>query len=151
MIIAFFGHAQFFSTEEYERKLLDFLEVAVGDQSADFYLGDYGEFDHFVYNCCKRYQITHPNVKLVFITPYITEKYQKNKLEVQKKRYDEMIYPDIEDKPLKYAISYRNRWMVEQADCVVFGIYHKWGGAYQAYKYAKSRKKELFRLTEIAP
>ena len=62
MIIAFCGHADFKRAEEYECRILAFLEEKVGDDSADMYLGNYGEFDHFAYDCCKKYKVTHPNL-----------------------------------------------------------------------------------------
>ena len=111
------------------------------------YLGDYGEFDGFAYDCCKKFKETHPTVSLVFVTPYLTVQYQKNHLEYQKTRYDSIIYPEIEDKPLRFAISYRNKWMVKKADYIVCGIDHDWGGAYQTYQYAKKQKKSIFNVT----
>lgn len=146
MIIAFFGHAKFRIKEEYERRILAFLEETVACRDADIYLGSYGNFDDFAYECCKKYKKTHPRVTLVLITPYMTVEYQKNHLEYQKTRYDLIIYPEIEDKPLKYAISYRNKWMIDKADYIVFGVEHDWGGAYKAYKYAKGKRKALFNV-----
>ena len=83
MIVVFCGHAQFRGTEEYERKILDFLEEKIGDQPADMYLGGYGDFDDFAYDCCKKYKETHSNISLVFVTPYLTAEYQRNHLNNQ--------------------------------------------------------------------
>lgn len=146
MIITFFGHAQFTGSVECEQKILSFLEEKVGNNSVEIYLGGYGEFDSFAYDCCKKYKETHPNVSLIFITPYMTIEYQQNHLEHQKTRYDKIIFPEIEDKPLKFSIVYRNQWMVEQADYIICGISHEWGGAYKAYRYAKRKKKYIFNV-----
>ena len=147
MIVTFFGHSDFRATKEYEEKLLAFLEEKVGDRGADMYLGGYGEFDSFAYSCCKKYKETHKGISLIFVTPYITLQYQRNHLDLIKDNYDLIIYPEIEGKPLKYAITYRNRWMVERSDALVCGIDHSWGGAYKAYKYAKNKKRLIFNLT----
>ena len=147
MIVTFCGHAQFPRLKEYEQKILAFLTEKVGDTPADMYLGDYGGFDDFAYECCKKYKESHPNISLIFITPYMTVEYQRNHLEIQKKRYDEIIYPEIEDKPLRFAIIYRNRWMVEKADYVICGISYDWGGAYKTYQYAKRKQKMIFNIT----
>ncbi len=149
MIITFFGHARFYKTEEYEQKILDLLNDIVGDASADFYFGGYGNFDSFAYDCCKKYKNTNPNTSLVFVTPYITIQYQNNYLKHIKNLYDDIIYPEIENKPLKYAIYYRNLWMVEKADYILCNISHEWGGAYKAYKYAKQKKKPIYNLTDF--
>lgn len=149
MIITFCGHANFFKSEEYEQKILTFLEEKIGDQPADLYLGGYGDFDSFAYDCCRKYQETHPKVSLVFVTPYLDVEYQKNHLDHQRTRYDSMIYPEIEDKPKRYAILYRNKYMVEKADYVVAYVSRNWGGAYQTYKHAKRRGKLIFNLAKF--
>lgn len=148
MIITFCGHAKFQRTDEYEQKMLAFLAEKVGNKSADMYLGGYGDFDNFAYDCCKKYKETHPNISLIFITPYLTVEYQQKHLEYQKKRYDEIIYQAIEDKPLKFAITYRNKWMVEKADYIICGITHDWGGAYKTYQYAKRKKRHIFNVVD---
>ena len=147
MIISFCGHANFSKTSEYEKRLLNFFEENIGDLATDFYLGGYGEFDDFAYECCKKYKTTHLRVSLIFVTPYITVDYQKRHLKLQKERYDEIIYPGIEDKPLKLAICYRNKWMIEKADYFVCGISHEWGGAYKTYQHAKRKRKMIFNIT----
>ena len=149
MIITFCGHAQFSKTKGYERKILDFLENKVGNQSADMYLGGYGDFDSFAYECCNKYKQTHPNVTLVFVSPYLAVEYQKNYLQYQKQRYDVILYPEIEEKPKRYAIIYRNQYMVEKADYVIAYVSRGWGGAYATYKYAKRKGKIIFNLGDL--
>ena len=84
MIVTFCGHSDFVQTQEYEGKILDFLEEKIGDAPAELYLGGYGSFDAFARRCGKKFQETHPNTKLIFITPYITIDYQKNHLDYNK-------------------------------------------------------------------
>ncbi|MBQ3012871.1 MAG: hypothetical protein IJD74_04960 [Clostridia bacterium] len=149
MIVTFCGHTRFPKSSGYEQKLLTFLEKEIGDQYAEMYLGGYGEFDNFAYDCCKKYQKTHPNVSLVFVTPYLTIAYQRNQLQYQETKYDSILYPEIEDKPKRYAITYRNKYMVEKADYVVAYVSHDWGGAYTTYKHAKRKDKKIFNLAEF--
>ena len=149
MIVTFCGHAHFTKTREYEHRILTFLEEKIGDQPAYMYLGGYGNFDSFAYECCKKYKESHPNVSLVFVTPYLTIDYQKNHLEHRKIKYDLILYPEIEDKPKRYAITYRNKFMMEKADYVIAYVSHDWGGAYNAYKHAKRKGKEIFNLADF--
>ena len=149
MIITFCGHSDFKDDGACEESLLNFLESKVGEKSAEFYLGGYGEFDSFAYRCCKKYKAAHPRVSLVLITPYMTVEYQRNHLAYQKDKYDDIVYPEIEDKPKKFAISYRNKWMVDKADCVVAYIRHRFGGAYQTYKHAIKQGKVWLNLACI--
>ena len=149
MIVTFCGHSQFSKSENYEKKILSFLEEKVGDEPADMYLGGYGDFDSFAYDCCKKYKKTHPNVSLVFVTPYLTIDYQRNHLQHQEKMYDSIFYPEIEDKPKRYAISYRNKYMAEKADYVTAYVSHSWGGAYKTYQHAKRKGKKIFNLADF--
>ena len=63
--------------------------------------------------------------------------------------YDAIVYPEIEDKPLKFAISYRNKWMAEQADLVIAYVNHNSGGAWQTYQHAKRKKKTIINLGKL--
>ncbi len=148
MVITFCGHADFQKNKEYEKRVLEILEQEVEDRPAQIYLGGFGNFDEFAYSCCKIYKENHPNISLVFVTPYITVEYQKNRLSYKKERYDEIIYPPIEDKPLKFAIFYRNKYMINCADIVVAFIERDFGGAYQTYKYAKRKGKVIYNLAQ---
>ena len=149
MIITFCGHADFVSTKEYERRFLAVLEDKIGHGSADLYLGGYGAFDRFAYTCCKKYQKGNPKVSLIFVTPYITAAYQKKHLEAQENQYDAILYPPIEDKPPKFALVYRNRYMAEKADLMIAYVNRTWGGAYQMYRCAKQKGTPIFNLADI--
>ena len=147
MIVTFCGHSQYTATGEDEQKILSLLTEIIGDHHAALYLGGYGSFDAFARQCGRKYKESHPNTKLIFVTPYITIDYQKNHLEYNKDFYDEILYPGLEDKPLRFAISYRNKWMVEQADYVIAYKTHERGGAYQTFKQAQRKKKPLFNIS----
>ena len=129
--------------------MLSTINELIGENKADFYLGGLGDFDSFAYSCCKKYIAHNSNASLVFVTPYLSLEYQKNRLEYQKNLYDNILYPNIEDKPLKFAISYRNKYMIEAADFVIAYITRDYGGAYQAVKYAKRKGKIIFNLAEM--
>lgn len=57
MILTFCGHAQFHKIKEYEQKIIAFLEEKIGEQPADMYLGGYGDFCGFAYDCCEKCSI----------------------------------------------------------------------------------------------
>ena len=149
MNITFFGHSSFTPTREYEDKVLDFLEKKLGDCTFDVYLGNNGAFDAFAYNCCKKYSPKHPNLSLIYVTPYMTLDFQKKYLNDYVKQYDGIIYPNIEDKPMRFAITYRNRFMIEKSDFVIVYVEHSWGGAYSAYKYALKKGKQIYNLANF--
>jgi len=142
MIVAFCGHSQYISSAADERRILEILSQTVGDGFAEIYLGGYGAFDEFARKCARKYQQTHSNIKLVFVTPYI-------KADNCKDLYDEIIYPALENVPYRYAIVARNRWMVDNADLVIAYVNHSWGGAYNACAYAVSKGKKVINLGKL--
>ena len=146
MIVTFCGHSSFKKTIEFEKKLLEYMEKIIGDKKAEMYLGNYGAFDSFAYDCCKKYQESHAKVSLIFVTPYL----DNSNLELQRMRYNSIIYPEIERVPPKFAISHRNRYMIDKCDFVISYITHSFGGAYQTYKYAKRKNKVIFNLSDFA-
>ena len=148
MIITFFGHTDFPAEEKSRTAVISVLEERVGNENVEFYLGGYGNFDSFALSCCKEYKKNHENASLVFVTPYITEEYQKNHLSEISKNFDSVIYPEIEQVPLRFAISYRNRYMVDSADLIICYVKREYGGAYQAIKYARKKGKQIINLAE---
>ncbi len=148
MIITFCGHADFQKTETYERELLAILDAIIGDGSAELYLGGYGLFDAFAFECGKKYRKSHPKAALVFVTPYLKESELHRCLESRQNEYDAVVYPPLESVPPRFAILLRNRFMTDQADCVIAFVAHHWGGAYQTYIYARKKGKLILNLAE---
>ncbi len=125
------------------------LETVVGENSATFYLGGYGNFDSFAFACARKYQRSYPNITLAFVTPYISLAYQEKHLRIYETEYDMIIYPPIEHVLPKFAIVSRNKWMAEQADAVIAFVNREWGGAYTMYKHAIRKHKRVFNLAEM--
>ena len=149
MKIAFFGHSDFSESRKYEPVMLDLLESLVGDSQVEMLLGEYGAFDSFAYSCSKKFKETHGGVSLSFVTPYMTLEYQKNHLEYQKTRFDTIIYPEIEDKLKRFAITYRNRYMAECADVVIAFVKRTRGGAYTALTHAQKMGKRVYNIADL--
>lgn len=49
----------------------------------------------------------------------------------------------LETVPRRFAISRRNRWMVDAADVVVACVLHDWGGAAATLQYARQKGKRI--------
>ncbi|MBE6655993.1 MAG: hypothetical protein E7609_03850 [Ruminococcaceae bacterium] len=149
MIIAFCGHANYIENEEDEQKVLLLLEKRVNDEGCELFLGEYGGFDSFAYRCAKKHKEAHPQSRMIFVTPYLSPEYRKNSIEYTKHRFDQVIYPPLENVPPRYAIVRQNRWIVEQADVIIAYITHKYGGAYKMYQYAKKKDKEVYNIANV--
>ena len=147
MIITFCGHSDYMGNAEDEERLLALLESVIKGEPVDFYLGGYGNFDEFALGCTKKYKRLHPNARLVLIIPYLYP-LSKERQDILSKSYDEILYPELENVLPRHAITYRNRYMVEQADIVVAYIVNRSSGAYQTYRHAVRKKKEIFYMRE---
>ena len=147
MVVAFCGHSNYVKNEKDENRVLEFLESEVENTKCDFFLGEYGNFDSFGYCCAKKFKEKHPDSKLIFITPYIYPDYQKISLDY-KDKFDDIIYPGLEKTPLRYAISHRNKWIVQQADVIITYVVRKYGGAYSMYKYANTKGKKIYNISD---
>ena len=145
MNIAFFGHADFIENAAIKKAAYVLIEGITEGNDALFLLGEHGGFDRFARSICTLYQKNHPTARLACVIPYPW--YGERILE--KSAFDQIIYPPIEHVPLRFAISHRNRWMIESADAVVGYVICRFGGAYQALMLAKRRKKPLYNLGEI--
>ena len=77
MIITSFGHSDFNKAHVFENIVLSILSEIAKYEKIEFFIGGYGSFDFFFYQCCMKFKKIHSNVKVVFVTPYITEDYQK--------------------------------------------------------------------------
>ena len=148
MIVAFCGHSEYMGNSEDERKVLEYLERRVGNKAVEFYLGEYGGFDRFAYTCARKYQETHSAARLVFISPYLSEAFLKKHIE-SSHRFDAVLYPNLENVPPRYAISYRNRWIAEQAEVLISYVVYSYGGASKMYRYAVQKGKEIYNLAGL--
>ena len=149
MTVTFCGHSHFCRTKQLQAQMMEVLEKEIGDRQADLLLGGYGDFDAFAYDCCKSYQKNHEGVSLVFVTPYMTESHLKKVKEMMtSKIYDTVLYPPLEQVPLRFAISKRNEWMIEQSDVIITFVRHSYGGAYKSLLYAQRKKKKMIHLAQ---
>lgn len=146
--IAFIGHAKLHYTKEVAYKLLKTLEDAIEGEAVTFYMGLNGNFDLLAKKCCLLYKKKYKNAKLVFVTPYIDEAYLK-KLEHLIKDFDEVLYPDLEKVPKRYAIVARNKYMIDQSDLLIAFASYVFGNTHKYIHYAWSKRKDYINIDDI--
>lgn len=143
-IISFFGHRN--ATNNIYDELIITIEDIIKNNKFikfDFYLGGYGNFDRICLGALLELKRKYNNIKIILIYAYLPTKID----EYTEITYDETLYPNgFEDKPKKFAITYRNKWIVENSDIIITYIHKDYGGAYDAYKYAKSKNKQIINL-----
>ncbi len=148
--VTFCGHSNVYDKHVKEalfKALFDILLPLSSSDKVTFLCGGYGDFDGLCSTVIDeiRTQGISPITEKIFVTPYITESY-KDRIEIMRTHYDDVVFPPIENAPLKFAIPRRNRWMVEQADIVIAYVTHSFGGAATTLRYAYQKKKNIVRL-----
>ena len=136
----FFGHKD--TPKEIEPTLRSTLIDLIESQNITvFYVGNNGNFDSMVRRQLEDLSHTYP------ITYSVVLAYMPTK----KSEYDDFsntILPEgIEKAPKRFAISYRNKWMVEQSDVVVTYVTHGFGGAAQFKETAEKQGKKIIELS----
>ncbi len=106
-----------------------------------FYVGNQGQFDAYVRailrELVQKYPQTHYAVVLAYM-PSARNEYEDFS--------DTMLPEGIESVHPRFAISWRNDWLLRQTDFVVTYITHAWGGAYKYAEKAKMQGKTVINL-----
>ncbi len=148
MIVLFIGHSALYNctalSEKVKKVILEHIPPHI---KPIFYCGGYGDFDHLCAHICRSLRENNFNCEIVFITPYITQTQQKKiKYFIDTKLYDSVIYPPLEHIQPRFAISERNKWMIEQADLIISHVTHSFCGAYKGLEYARKRSKNIINI-----
>ena len=141
MIITFCGHSKLYNSDTIKDRLTRELRSLSAQGTHKFYLGGYGDFDLLAAKVLYELKQEYPETESILILPYLDRK-------VDASLYDSTIYPPLENVPKRYAISRRNKWMVEQADMVIACVDHDWGGASKTLAMARKKKLPVINLAE---
>ena len=139
MIVTFCGHKEWYPNEAEKARLLTVIRELIVEGADKFYLGGYGRFETEAAVAVRELKKEYPHIHSILVIPYIDREFDPA-------LYDESLYPPIENVPYRFAISKRNEWMVMQADVVVSGVTHRWGGAAETLNYARRKKKRVISL-----
>ena len=140
MTVTFFGHKD--TPKEIEPTLRSTLIDLIENKNVTvFYVGNNGNFDtmvrHQLEDLSRIYPITY-SVVLAY-------------LPTEKNKYDNLtntIYPEgLETVPKRFAISWRNKWMMQQSGIVVTYVTRNFGGAVQFKEMAMKQKKNVVELS----
>lgn len=144
MVCSFFGHGD--ASEQVYPALRETIEELIMKRgAANFLVGTHGNFDSMVLKALREAKTKYPDIIYNVVLAYMPAE----KREYELYHYSETLLPEgIETAPKRFAISWRNKWMVRESDIVVCYIAHSWGGAAQFVKYAKNLNKEIINLAE---
>ena len=139
MVCTFFGHKD--TPKEIEPTLRSTLIDLIENKNVNvFYVGNNGNFDTMVRRQLEDLSQTYPITYSVVLAYLPTEK----------NKYDNLtntIYPEgLETVPKRFAISRRNKWMIQQSDIVVTYVTHSFGGAAQFKGMAEIQGKTVIEV-----
>lgn len=138
----FFGHRDCPAVIKDElRKIM--VELIEKNNVDLFYVGNEGGFDRMVRSVLRELESAYPQIQYAVVLAYMPPK----KNELYEQDYSDTIFPEgIETVLKRFAISWRNKWLLKQSDFVVTYITHTWGGAAQFTDMAKRQNKIVFNL-----
>ena len=142
MVCCFFGHRD--TPETVKPDLVECITDLIVNEGADsFLVGHQGRFDAMVLSALKGIQKEYPHITYNVVLAYLPEK----KEEYPYAEPWETMYPEgLESVPKKFAIDWRNNWLLQQADTVVCYVRHSFGGAGKFVDKAKRQKKRIINL-----
>ena len=109
-----------------------------------FYIGTQGNFDRIAYAALVELRKRYQDIKIYRVLAYMPK---LSDIAQDRSVLDDTILPEgIEKVHPRYAIVYRNNWMIDHSDYVIAYITHTFGGAYQAVERAKKKGKILIQI-----
>ncbi len=134
-VCTFFGHRD--CPDSIKSKLREVVITLIVNHNVDmFYVGNQGQFDAIVRGILRELKKEYPKIHYAVVLAYMPGK-QTGHVDC----LDTMLPEGIESVHPRYAISWRNNWMLQQSDYVVAYVIHSWGGATRfANKAAKEGK-----------
>ena len=141
-VCTFFGHHD--CPGSVREKLYETISDLIENHGVSmFYVGNHGSFDAIVRSTLRDFQRKYPQIQYAVVLSYLPGK----KSEFSYDDYSDTMLPEgIENVPRRFAITWRNKWMIKQSDYVVTYITHSWGGAAQFAEMSKRQKKNVINL-----
>ena len=136
MTCTFFGHRDCPSniTNELKNTIVELIEREGVNR---FLVGDKGNFDSCVARVLHDIKHDYPLIDYCVVLAYMPKVNTSHPT----------IYPQgIEYVPKRFAISYRNEWMINHSDIVIGYISRTFGGAHSFFEKAKRKGKTCINL-----
>lgn len=124
-----------------KQEICSVLEV---EPDCCFLVGNQGRFDALALSVFKELEQRGERIDYSVVLAYLPE--DKSKLPAAS---EHTLYPEgIETVPKRFAISWRNKWMVSQSDMVVCYIRHWTGGAGKFVELAQKKGNQIINIAK---
>lgn len=145
--VSLFGHRELSDLRRVDERLIPILKELIRTKEyVAFLIGRNGEFDEYAASVIKRVQkeLGSDNSDMTLFLPYSVAD-----IECYEEYYDNITIPEsVSGVHPKFAITLKNRLMIEQSDLVIVYVERNKGGAYNALRYAKKQQKKIINLVQ---
>ena len=112
-----------------------------------FYVGNKGRFDYLVRAALRELSQEYPHIRYAVVLERLPSAHR----EFDPEDYSDTLVPEgIENALPRFAISWRNRWMLRQSDFVVAYVTRSFGGAAQFTEMAEKQGKTVIHLAHLS-
>ena len=142
MICCLFGHKDTPSSIYPELEVK--IKYVIEHEAVDYFLvGNNGSFDSMALSILRNIVHEYPGVSFHIVLAYMPMVCKPD----WPYSVAETLYPEgLESVHPRYAIAWRNSWMVQTADIVLCYIKHDWGGAARYVALAQKKKKRVINI-----
>ena len=134
----FFGHRD--CPSSIKEKLHEEIERLISHHRVNtFYVGTQGNFDRMTYAALVELRKRYQHIKVYRVLAYMPKPGDNDTA-------DTIVPEGIENARPRYAIVYRNNWMIDHSDYVIAYVTHTFGGAYQAVERARKKGKITIQI-----
>ena len=135
--VTFFGHRD--TPKETEPALrLTLIDLIENKNATVFYVGNHGNFDAMVRRQLEDLSKTYP-IKYYIVLAYMPGKNAEPD--------EHSILPEgIETVPRRFAINYRNKWMLNKSDIVVTYVTRTFGDAWEFQELVKKKHRLVIEV-----
>jgi len=136
----FFGHRD--SPTDIKDILFKTIELLITRNGVEiFFVGNNGSFDRIVLNTLKELKGKYPHIKYFVVLAYLSKH----------SAYEDSIFPDgIEFIPKRFAINFRNNYMLSKSDYVITYTVCNVGGAVKFENMARKQNKTVINIASCS-
>lgn len=136
----FFGHKD--TPEDVKPALCAAIEELITQCGVStFYVGNQGAFDAYVRSALRQFSGKYPHIRYAVVLAYMPGH------QTEHHDFSDTIFPEgIEEVHPRYALDWRNRWMLRESQYIVCYIHHRWGGAAKYVQMALRQGKTVINL-----
>jgi len=120
------------------------VELIEQHDTDTFYVGNQGAFDEMVRGVLFELKQRYPHIRYTIVLAYMPP----NRSIAKTEDANSMLPEGIEMQPKRFAIVWRNRWMLQRAEYVVAYVEHSFGGAARFVELAEKQGKTVIHIAK---